>query len=481
MLGGVFRRQLHVSYLITGLCLGVCIGLVLARLIGLSVGWSWLIVGLALSIGAFKNRRLIAVVFVLLAGVLIGGQRGSSYLQATNGYGQFVNRQVTITAVVADDPGEAINNLAQINLKKVSVNGQSLPGQMYATAMDTLAVKRGDQVTVSGKLGDGFGSFQAVIHRANLIKVTRQTDVIRDIRENFAAGVERVSSPNEAALGLGFVVGQRSSLPPELDNSLRMVGLTHIVVASGYNLTILVRFARRLLARWSRFLATGVSGVLMFGFALFSGFSASMNRAVLVTGLSLLAWHFGRRFHPLMLIIYTSALTAYLNPNYIWGDVGWYLSFLAFSGVLIVAPLIAKLVLRTDKPNSILQVVIETLAAQVMTLPLILLVFGQLPNLALIANALVAPVIPLSMLMTTVAGLIGIAIPALTGLGSVLMHFSVGYVLAVVDWLSQIPGAQSLLSLPVAWLAVIYGAVIVSSGLIWWLTHHDFLETGVVD
>ncbi|HET7630033.1 MAG TPA: ComEC/Rec2 family competence protein, partial [Candidatus Saccharimonadales bacterium] len=297
----------------------------------------------------------------------------------------------------------------------------------------------------------------------------------------FAASVKSVARPNEAALGLGFVVGQRSSLPADLDNDLRMIGLTHIVVASGYNLTILVRFARRLLARWSRFLATGMSGVLMFGFALFSGFSASMNRAVLVTGLSLAAWHVGRRFHPLMLIIYASALTAYLNPNYIWGDVGWYLSFLAFGGVLIVAPLISKVILRADKPNSLAQVVIETLAAQIMTLPLILLIFGQLPNLAVVANALVAPVIPLSMLATTIAGLIGMLAPWLAGVAGLMMHFTVGYVLAVVDWLSSVPGAQSLISLPAAWLVLVYGSIIIASGLVWWLTRHDFLESSVVD
>lgn len=482
MLDGVSKRHFHISYLLAGLGVGVSLGLVLAKRFDLGADWGWLVIGVALGLAALRNRRPVAVALIVLAGLLIGSQRGSVYLQAVQGYEQFLGQVTTISARVADDPEATTNNLTQINLQTVTVNGRQLPGQIYATVVDDGQLKRGDRVSLKAKLGAGFGSYWAVARRARLLGVYRHRDAIREVRDNFAAGVKKVAKPDEAALGLGFVVGQRSALPPELDNNLRLIGLTHIVVASGYNLTILVRFARRLFARWSRFLATGVSGLLMLAFALFSGFSASMNRAVLVTGLSLLAWHVGRRFHPLILIIYASALTAYWNPTYIWGDVGWYLSFLAFGGVLIVAPLISKLILGSSRqPNSIVQVVIETLAAQIMTLPVILLVFGQLPNLAIIANALVAPVIPLSMATTTVAGLIGMLLPDWSLVGAALMHFSVGYVLVVVDWLSQIPGAQSLIRLPSVWLLAIYGAVALTSGLVWRLTRHDFLESSVVD
>lgn len=481
MLGGMFRRQLHVSYLLAGLGIGVGAGLILAKLMGLSNESGWLLIGLFLSLAALKNRRPLAIVLIVLAGILIGAQRGGAYLEAVHGYNRFIGHQSSIQAVVADDPQATTNSLTQLSLQTVRVDQHRLPGQIYITVIDGGDLKRGDTIQLQAKLEAGFGSYLATARRAKVTAIYRHNDVIRGVRDRFASGVKRVSKPNEAALGLGFVVGQRSALPPDLDNNLRMIGLTHIVVASGYNLTILVRFARRLFARWSRFLATSLSGLLMLAFALFSGFSASMNRAVLVTGLSLLAWHVGRRFHPLLLIIYASAITAYWNPAYIWGDVGWYLSFLAFAGVLIVGPLIAKLMVRAKQPNSIVQVIIETLAAQIMTLPLILLVFGQLPNLALIANALVAPVIPLSMLTTTVAGLIGMLLPGWSPIGSAIMHFSVGYVLAVVDWLAQIPGAQSLISLPMAWLVSAYGVVVVASGLVWWFSRHDFLESSVVD
>lgn len=475
------RQQVHLSYLLASFALGVCLGLVLVKVAGLHVGWGWLVVGLALAVGAMRNRRLLAAFFILLAGVLVGGQRGGYFVGQASYYQPLFEQTAVIRGVVVEDPEAKNSRVTKLQLGSVEVGDRELPGRIYVVASHADRVKRGDLVTVKGDVDKGFGSFQAVLRRAEVLRVQRGPGAIREARQSFAAGVERVAEPNEAALGLGFVVGQKSNLPDELEHSLQVVGLVHIVVASGYNLTILVRFARRLFSRWSRFLATSVSGVLMFAFALFSGFSPSMNRAVLVTGLSLLAWHYGRRFHPLLLLIYVAAITAYWKPPYIWGDIGWYLSFLAFGGVLILAPLISRLVLRTSQPSAVVQVVIETLSAQIMALPLILLVFGQLPSLALVANALVAPIIPISMLLTTIAGLIGMFVPWLGWLGGLLMHYSVGYVLAVVDWLSAVPGAQVAVQLSAFGLAVVYAVVIGLTGLVWWWTKHDFRARSVVE
>ncbi len=44
----------------------------------------------------------------------------------------------------------------------------------------------------------------------------------------------------------------------------------------------------------------------------------------------------------MVLILVAAALTAGWNPVYIWSDIGWYLSFLAFFGILMLAPQIFK-------------------------------------------------------------------------------------------------------------------------------------------
>lgn len=125
-----------------------------------------------------------------------------------------------------------------------------------------------------------------------------------------------------------------------------------------------MRFSKRLFERRSKFMVAATSIVLMLGFIGISGASPSMVRAGIVAGLSLLAWYYGRVFHPMLLILYVAAATAYWQPSYEWSDIGWWLSFLAFFGVLIVSPLVMKLLYRDRKPGALWQIIGESIAAR---------------------------------------------------------------------------------------------------------------------
>jgi competence protein ComEC len=52
-------------------------------------------------------------------------------------------------------------------------------------------------------------------------------------------------------------------------------------------------------------------------------------------------------------------------------------------------------------------VLLETLSAELMTLPLILMTFSQLSVIALAANLLIVPLVPLAMLLSAAAGAAG--------------------------------------------------------------------------
>ena len=241
----------------------------------------------------------------------------------------------------------------------------------------------------------------------------------------------------EASLGVGFLVGEKAALSTDLIEQMKTVGLTHIIVASGYNLTILVRFSRRLLARRSRYLALAGSLSLVVGFVLISGFSPSMNRAAVVTLLTLVAWYYGRNFHPIKLIFYVAALSALAYPVYVWGDLGWLLSFAAFAGVLVVAPLVTRLFYaKNAEPGALVRLLIETMSAEIMTLPIIVAAFGYVPVLALVANVAVAPIIPFAMFFTFVAGVVGI-ISSVLAIVAMPASILIAYVVAVVEYLSS--------------------------------------------
>lgn len=330
-------------------------------------------------------------------------------------------------------------------------------------------------------MSEGFGSFAASMYRAELVKVERPVpgDIALRIRDWFSGAVRQAIPEPEASLGVGFLVGERRSLPEELDTALKAAGLTHIVVASGYNLTILVNLSRRLFLKLSKFLAAFVSGGMIVAFIAVTGMSPSMSRAGLVAGLGLFAWYYGRKFHPIVLLLIAAAITLLVQPAYAQGDLGWQLSFASFAGVLMVAPLLQNYFYGEKKPGVIRQVFFETLSAFMCTVPLIVLVFGQFSNVAIPANLLVLPLVPLAMLLTFVAGVVALIAPGLATLAGLPATLILGYMTKVTIYLGELPWAQTTLSLSSYAFTIYYVALILLCLYFWRRTGFHFVRSTV--
>ena len=302
------------------------------------------------------------------------------------------------------------------------------------------------------------GSNQGRIAYAQLEVINTGSNRINDFTRKFDAGMQSALPEPTASFGLGLLIGQRTTLPAEITAALTAVGLVHIVAVSGYNLTIIVRGVGRL-RLGSKYQKLIISMALIVGFVLVTGFSASIVRAALVSALSLWAWYLGRQVKPLVLISFAAAVTGLWNPFYVWGDLGWYLSFLAFFGVLVIAPLITGRLFR-NPPKLLTMILIETLSAELMTLPLILMTFSQLSIIALVANVLVVPLVPLAMLLAAVAGLFGAFLPQIAGWFAFPARLLLTYMLDIVHMLSSIPAVLIHRSISVFYMIALYIVVL---------------------
>jgi competence protein ComEC len=434
--------RFHTSILLAYVSFGLLIGLTVGRSIAIESETPFLIAGLILLLSSLKSGRWWALIIAALAGMIFGFIRGATVNTSYLAYASLHQQSTSLSGVMNSDAQQTTGGQQRFTLSQIKIYDGKYVGDIYVTTFGKEKLKRGDHIVVSGTLREGFASYGAAMNSAKIERVARNPDMIRDIRERFGIAIRDHISEPMASLGLGFVVGQRSTLPDSLDEQLKIVGLTHIVVASGYNLTILVRFMMRVLSRHSRYLALvgSLSAILLF--VLFSGFSPSMNRAVIITVLGLLAWYVGRRFHPVFLILYVAATTSFYNPMYIWADLGWYLSFFAFAGILILAPLLIRMLYQGKEPNSFIQLVIETLSAEIMALPLIAFAFSTFPVFGLIANVLVGPFIPAAMALTALTGSLAMINAQLGAVIALPTTILIAYMIAVVEWLADIPWAQ---------------------------------------
>ena len=479
------KIPLHETWHFTIFCVGIVLGLAMSVLsFAMFFGaWQWIAIGSLLFMFAWWKKWRWLVVLALIGGMFVGVSRGATDGFMRSSYDAVIGQTVTLSGRVSEDPDIGKKGEAVLRMTDIEMEGRELPAEIWVTLAESAEIERSDIVTIEGKLQDGFGSFAASMYRAELIKVQRPQpgDVALHVRDSFGEKVRLGIHEPAASLGMGYLTGQRRSLPEELDAALKIAGLTHIVVASGYNLTILVRAVKRLFEKRSRYLTVFLSALLILGFMAVTGLSPSMMRAGLVACLSLAAWYFGRKFHPVTLLVFAAALTGISNPSYVWGNLGWQLSFAAFAGVMVLAPLAQRYFFGEKQPGIVRQILGETIAAQIMTAPLLLYAFGQLSNVAIVANLLVLPFVPLAMLLTFVTGIVGYVVPAIVTAIALPAQWLLDYMVKVAMTAANVSWAQTQLSVSLlgaaACYAVIFAAII-------WMRHatgYRLRESNVIE
>lgn len=227
--------------------------------------------------------------------------------------------------------------------------------------------------------------------------------LIIDTRDWFAKRIENQLPEREAKLGMSYLLGMKSGLDKELSEDLRMVGLTHIVVASGAHLSILVEIAKKIFGKISRFSGLLFSILFILFFMCMVGWTPSILRAGVMAILTLASWYVGRKVAAWRMILLVMAFTLMLNPNFLT-NIGWLLSFASYAGIMMLGPAITKFFYGTKKPGFIASVILTTIAATLMTLPITLYYFGQISLISVIANLIILPTLPYAMGLVFLTG-----------------------------------------------------------------------------
>lgn len=416
-------NKIHPSFIVLFFAISILGSSILINIIRISFfsSFLWILLAMTLLIIALVTSRKISIILAVLAGILLILFRSAPAFISQDFINQLAGKTVTISGTVSKDPDESNSkyNLKLTDLK-LYLNEESeiiIEGTLF-TQVNNKSLQRSDRITISGELSSGFGSYVATIYRPDILTISRPEpgDVFLKIRNFFANKIKQYIPNPENGLALGYLLGQKSGVDKTISETLQLIGLTHIIVASGAHLSTLTSFARKIFGKISRFASFLFAGLATLFFIGITGLSASMLRAGLVTGLSLLLWYFGRTIHPLRLIILTIAITLIYNPFYVT-DLAWLLSFLSFSAILVIAPAITNFLYGKDKkPNFISSTLISSFAAAVLTAPVQLFYFGQISLISIFANLLILPTISIAMGLTFITGLLALLFPPVANL-----------------------------------------------------------------
>lgn len=440
-------------------CLAVFGGVVLARWFTFDAPYLLWPAGLFVLLGWRRQNVLTLLALVLLFGGL-GWWRGSVYMHKLVAHQSLHFQKVVVVGRAAEDAVYGQRKQLEFSLGSLQVvapKATSLVGGLTIRGFGEPAIYRGDIVRAEGKLYPTRGTNLGSISFAQLEVLERDSFWLNELRRKFAAGMQSALPEPAASFGMGLLIGQRSTLPKTTAEELKRAGLTHVIAVSGYNLTIIVMACRRFLAKHSKFQATFACLALIGVFLLLTGSNPPIVRAAIISLLSIGAWYYGRTIKPLVLLLLAAAITVIANPVYLWSSVSWWLSFLAFFGVLVLAPLIAKRLLGNKEPGALAGIVIESACATVVVLPYLLFIFGEASLVSLPANLLVVPLIPFAMLFGAIAGIAGMLLPAAAGWFAWPAAIVMTFMLDAASLLSRVPGAfAEHIGFPAGYMIVAY-------------------------
>ena len=274
------------------------------------------------------------------------------------------------------------------------------------------------------------------------------------VRKQLGETLGRALPEPQAGLAQGILLGLRANMSEPTIDAFSRTGMTHVLAISGFNIAIvaaaLSMVGGRVLRRTP---AAVVAGLGVVAYTLLVGAGPSVVRAAIMGMVVILGAHFGRQSHTLTGLALAAIVMTLHNPLVLW-DVSFQLSFLATAGLATVAPPLRGLLERW--PTTLRDVVTVTVAAQLATLPIVAINFREVSLVALPANILALPALPLSMLcggLTVLGGLISPALGSIMGWAASLF---LTYQLLVVEMLAQLSWASVAIGeLPVA-LAWVY-------------------------
>lgn len=271
---------------------------------------------------------------------------------------------------------------------------------------------------------------QVRISRSAVLKTQVGSTTLRGLAQNLRAKiVAKLQKTNlktdERAIIQALVLGEKRDIDEELYKQYAAAGAVHILAVSGLHVGILyliLSFIFKPLLRWKYgvYLHSIAIVLLLWGFALLSGLSPSVTRAVTMFSFFAMAKLFGRETNSINTLFLSFFTLLVINPMWLF-QVGFQLSYLAVFFIVWLLPLFYKVGYSrywlVRKTGSIVAV---TLCAQIGVLPLSLYYFHQFPGLFLLTNIVVLPF--LAFLMCG-----GILIVLLAGLEILPNWLAVGY------------------------------------------------------
>lgn len=290
-------------------------------------------------------------------------------------------------------------------------------------------------------------------------------NTIAKTQRSFIEGLRSAFPEPQGSLAGGLILGNDFGFSPQLFRYFVITGTAHIVAVSGWNVTMIVNAILLSLIFLGLGRARAFSVVLLFiiFYVFLTGSGSSVVRAGIMGATSGLAWQIARPYRVKNALTAAALLMVIFNPRILVFDVGFILSFAATLGLVFLLP-----ILRRYAPKKIdihilkwaVETFMQTGAATIFTIPIILIIFGNLSLISPLANLLILPAVPVATMAAFAAATVGMINSGAGAMVGVFAWVPLTYIIAVAELLSKIPVAS--ISVQSFWVRVLILSIFIS-------------------
>jgi competence protein ComEC len=276
------------------------------------------------------------------------------------------------------------------------------------------------------------------------IKVTKEWDgniikkILFNIRFKFSQTLNEHLSDLASNLTRGVLLGEKTSIAPNLRDNLARTSTSHIIALSGYNITIVSEILMKLLGAFS-LLIKSIIGILgIFLFIIMAGGTSSAVRSGIMASVLIYSKSRGKEYNALWALLIATSILVLMNPLSMRYDVGFHLSILATYGLIVFQEPISVFLIRKKVNKFFTEIISTTLAASIMSFPYIAYNMGIISILGILANVIVVPLLPALMLFSFLTGIVGNSIIFITQIFSFITEVISKIILNTINTIGDI-------------------------------------------
>ncbi len=386
------------------------------------------IIFLALAIVLSKNHKKRYVIFAIIF-VIILLLSGLNFGLRINAFSESEIDGITLNFTGNVKEIKEYSNSERIIIENVSYDGvQSgkLNGKISLFVYGATDFDLGDKLEFSTEVylsdltnANGFNStnvtenikYSGSVDALDLNKIGNEQTVFQSVHKFIRDSLKTGLSEKPFTIAYALLLGNTDYMQEDLLSNFRSLGVAHIFAVSGLHIGFFATFLAWIFSKIkiNRFVKLIITSIILFFYAGVCGFTASSVRAAIMATVLLSAEVVGKKYDRLSSVAFAAIIVLAYAPTELF-RVGFQLSFVVVLGIIISSRTFQKLFKFTGKKIS--ELLGGVLSAQLFSIPICILTFGEISIISIVANLLILPVIGVFyiflFLLTIIGGTFGI-------------------------------------------------------------------------